>query len=1696
MRATRTFISLLAIALCSAPLALAQVPDLAVAGTAPIPEAGHHYIGTGVDTVSPADGLLSFNLPVQTPAGRQLSLPFGFRYSSSEPFNLLVDSPGLVKWFLRTDTGLEQGGWSYDLPTLTWGNKVKSFWSTYTGQPPQGRVDHQCDVALNYVFRSVEGAQYQLYLGGQWVDINYTSTNPPTICGTAASGSAVAHGMMATTPTSWTDWTTQPPVTMSDQSGRIYQFPAAGHYGLTPSNASAINALVPASITDRNGNQISLNSGSNGYKDTLGRNVLSWSGFGNNGDQVTISGLAGNIGLHWANVSVTHPGTGHTVHTPFTTSGCSMGHSSSASIKVVTEIDLPNTTKYVFSYDATYGRVSKITFPSGGYVRYVWGLNTSSAAQSFTFTDVNGNLQYCDVVYDTAAVTDRYVSYDGSTEVLHQHFAYSTTWDVTNPQNWDLKATTVTSTDLLTNLVAVTIYDYVPATYGGGGGPYGTQTGSDVALTAPVESSVIYQDGGGHTLKTVNKTWLNTFVMVGEQTVLDNGQGATTLRCYNSDEEATDVYEYGFQGEGAYPGDPSCASSSGLTASARGPLRRHTVTAYHNFTGATPSTHILNEPDSVTVYDGSGIQVQQSTFAYDANSVVGSGAATGLVTPPGLRGNASTVTHWLNTGGSSPVTSYAYFDTGQVQSTTDACGNTSCSDVTGSNHTTTYSYTDSYTSCGGSAPPAGSTNAYLTTITNPLGQAQIYCYGYLDGLMRSSKDPNSQTTSYQYIDSLLRLTQINYPDGGQTNFSYNDTPPSPSVTTTKKMNSTQSLTNSATMDGLGHTVKTLLTSDPDCASGDRTDTTYDGMGRPRTVSNPYCTTSDPTYGLTTYNYDALGRTTQVTHPDNSTLLTTYAGRATQVQDEGNGNGTQRVTRISQTDGLGHLASLCEVAPGPFVGANGASTSSLIGSAGAPVSCGQDIAGTGFLTSYQYDALGNLLQVNQSGIAARAFNYDSLSRLLTASNPESGAISYSYDANGNLFTKTAPAPNQTGTATVTTTFQYDGLNRLTLKSFSDGTTPNASFAYDVANSNFSCGGTPTNAIGRLTGSGVPGWSFCYQYDYMGRLTDKDLHTPQNQWHYLDDAYDLLGNMTTETAGYGSAYYAYNTAGRLTSATSSYSGPQDPANVISGMHYTAFGGLTSATLGDNEAETYSYVPKLTRLQSYTAKLSATTLYNFNIGTFAPNGDIVAANDSVNGNWTYAYDAFNRLTCANLNNGTCASPTNGHGTYNYVYDRFGNRWQQNGGTNSFLATFTGNNPGNPQNNNRMDGYSYDAAGNVLNDGTHGYTFDAENRIISVDNGATATYVYDADGRRVQKTSTTGNNSDPAGTWIFFYDQSGRWVQEFNSPGNTFVRGNIYAGGRHLALVGGGTTFSHSDWLGTERVRNMFSNPTILETCSSLPFGDGLTCTGSDVSPLHFTGKERDAATGLDNFGARYNSSSFGRFMSPDWSASPSPVPYASISYPQSLNLYAYVQNDPLKSTDPTGHCTIDGEKHNFIWCGAHDLGITETKKETAAREKNEAEVREFLRAHPEILRQYQFALVNVATAGALTLGEVGGWGENSTVAPEESAAIETGAAAGTARTMVNGVPQPVAEGEIVVGPNGTAVKIPAGYVAEPAANGNGIVYRPAGTTGNANIIRVSGPDSRNPSGSVRIYNSEGQPIIPSTGKPGSQAQTHTPL
>jgi RHS repeat-associated protein len=346
---------------------------------------------------------------------------------------------------------------------------------------------------------------------------------------------------------------------------------------------------------------------------------------------------------------------------------------------------------------------------------------------------------------------------------------------------------------------------------------------------------------------------------------------------------------------------------------------------------------------------------------------------------------------------------------------------------------------------------------------------------------------------------------------------------------------------------------------------------------------------------------------------------------------------------------------------------------------------------------------------------------------------------------------------------------------------------------------------------------------------------------------------------------------------------------------------------AALGNGLVETRTYSSRcwLNSLQVG----SGGSAYSISIG-YAGNGDVTSANASVNGNWNYAYDGFNRL-CASNQGGqtsvTCTSANNtGQQAYTYGYDRFGNRWSQalTGGSGLQMPlSFNGNNQIS------SSGYRYDAAGNLVMDGLNCYTYDAENRLSSVApispplsgicGADTMSYLYDAEGRRVARLQSG------AVVKQYYYDAAGHMITEANSSG-TWLRAEIYAGNRHVATWNGGATyFNHADWLGTERARTYGSGPQagqICETITSLPFGDGQSIQpqngGCAPTPAFFTGKERDSESGNDYFGARYYGSTIGRFMTPD---SPS---YSNHKNPQTWNLYAYSLNNPVTFRDADGH------------------------------------------------------------------------------------------------------------------------------------------------------------------------------------------------
>ncbi len=260
---------------------------------------------------------------------------------------------------------------------------------------------------------------------------------------------------------------------------------------------------------------------------------------------------------------------------------------------------------------------------------------------------------------------------------------------------------------------------------------------------------------------------------------------------------------------------------------------------------------------------------------------------------------------------------------------------------------------------------------------------------------------------------------------------------------------------------------------------------------------------------------------------------------------------------------------------------------------------------------------------------------------------------------------------------------------------------------------------------------------------------------------------------------------------------------------------------------------------------------------------------------------------------------------------------------------------------------GFSYDAAGNMLADGSFSYTYDAENRMKT---GAGVTYTYDGDGKRVQKSNGK----------LYWYGMGSDPLAESDGAGNISDE-YIFFGGRRIArrhinaTPPDTITYYFADHLGTSRVVTSATG-AILDDSDFYPFGgERPAITPSGGNNYKFTGKQRDSESGLDNFVARYYSSSIGRFMTPDWSAAPMGVPYADFADPQSLNLYSYAKNRPLTYIDREGHCT---EPLSFAACvvvGAAAVstrsisctsGIRNGKKQKMTHFKNRSAARQAVR------------------------------------------------------------------------------------------------------------------------------------------------------
>jgi RHS repeat-associated protein len=571
----------------------------------------------------------------------------------------------------------------------------------------------------------------------------------------------------------------------------------------------------------------------------------------------------------------------------------------------------------------------------------------------------------------------------------------------------------------------------------------------------------------------------------------------------------------------------------------------------------------------------------------------------------------------------------------------------------------------------------------------------------------------------------------------------------------------------------------------------------------------------------------------------------------------------------------------------------------------------DIADSPYITLYQYDALGNLLRVDQKGSAptdstqwrTRTFTYDSLSRLLTATNPESGSITYSYDADGNLLQKTSPLANQTGTATQTVSYCYDALHRVTGKGYGAQScplaTPVVTYAYDSG----------TNAIGHLTSLTDQAGTASYTYDILGRLaTETRTLTGANSAAIsktISYSYNLDGSVKTLTYPSGNVItYAPDSAGRVLSAIDSGSG----INYVTGATYGPDSALTGFVSGNSGTfagitNAYSYNRRLQPVAMSANAPSQTVFsigYDFHVGngtTGADNGNVFGITNykDTTRNQTFIYDALNRLASAQNAGTDCTVNVLGgikkFWGNSYGYDAWGNLLSKSVTkcSSENLSVVAGN-------NNRLAGaYLYDAAGNMTHDATSGltYNFDPENRITGA---AGYTYTYDGDGNRVRKS-----NGNLAANGTLYWEMTPGVVAETDLAGTLKSEYVFFDGERVARRDGatgtGGVFYYFSDHLKTASVITD-SAGVIKAESDYYPWGGELQFVNNDSNDYKFTGKERDSESGLDNLGKRYDSSSMGRFMTPDAFYKDSHV-----GDPQSWNEYAYARNNPLRYVDPTG-------------------------------------------------------------------------------------------------------------------------------------------------------------------------------------------------
>ena len=1432
-------------------------------GTPPFSSLG----GGPFDVVNLGNLNAHWAIPVLHKAGR--GMPFSYDVTYDGSVWIPVTSNGTTSW----------------QPAANWGWAGATQIATGWVSAPDEATGYSCFVNHSQLSYSVYTLTDSTYLDKFGSSHRFVFNPPLMVGGNGCPGSphvnSTASGTVLVTDSSGltlkvgltysanTDQCTAT-ASLTTRSGKLMNVPVNSSGG-------------QATGTDENGNQITVNSSSQ-FFDTLSSTtpVLTVSGSGTPSSPTKFQYTAPS----GANAVYTMNYVQYTVRTNFGVG--SIGEYGPLSNALVSGIALPDGSSYAFTYEKTpgsctplantyqtncvTGRIASVTLPTGGTITYTYSGGPNSTG-----------------IYS-----------DGSTAGLNRILAASTTCSA-NTSCWQYSRSLVS----------------------GSPGPGSTWTTTVIDPNSNYTVINLAEDGTTNTSTTVaTYDFYETQRQAYQGSVSTNNLLATIIKCYNNNYAScstkvvsspisqTDVYSqlpngnsrlsetlynnYGLVWDDKeYDYGVATGSAPGTTH-----LVRETSTTYNTSLG----NGIVNRPASVVVSDwtsGSAVTLGSSSYSYDGTTPATTSGTPQHIAVTGSRGNLTTLSTSAN-GTTSLYRQFTYYDTGMPNNSTgvDTSSSSTCSSKP--SICTTYNYSNTTATCG---------NSFATSISEPLGLSRSFTWNCTGGVATQVTDENSSSTSTNFTDAYFWRPANTYDQlNNETTISYIGQTAVESALV--NFNGGISTSDSrSTIDGFGRPILKQRLQGPGATNYDTLETDYNNVGLPYQTTMPFAAaagTTSSTAPHTAATYDALGRPLTITDANGGTVSYTYT----------NNDGLQKVsgTQVFQKqleyDGLGRLASVCEISQATGSGA-----------------CGQSTPVNGFLTKYTYDALGHMLTVKQNAQAAsgsqqtRTYAFDWLGRMTSESNPETGTIAYKFDtadttcgsyvSAGDLVEKTDAMGN-------VSCLQHDVLHRVTQVTYPTGTyasaTPTKCFVYDSATVN---GNSMANAKTRLAEAYTTAAASCpgtatvdegFSYSVRGETADVWEKTPDSGgWYHVNATYwangslDVLNGGSSPLPGLPAITYGASDGsgldgeGRVTKVTTSsgqnplvnsvtYNNGGQTNQPITALTGTVYGSTTSGT-GDSDS--FSYDTNTGRLLQYqfnmgTGPQSQTGNLQWNTnGTLAQLQITDQINTANSQTCTFGYDDLARITSANC--GSVWAQTFG-------FDPFGNLSKS--GSAQFLPTYTTSPPTNRYASIPGGSVAYDGNGNLTNDVTHSYTWDADGDLLKVD-GSTVVLIYDALNRVVEQTRGSSHTE-------VVYSPFGAKLALMNGQSLVNAFAPLPGGGTAVYNSSGLAYYRHPDHLGSSRLATTPSRTKYYDVAYA-PYGEEYN--GSGTTDLSFTAQNQDTVSGgwttnLYDFLMREYRTGHGRWTSPD----PAGLG-ANPANPQSWNRYAYVSNNPLSFIDPLG-------------------------------------------------------------------------------------------------------------------------------------------------------------------------------------------------